>query len=186
MKKTPVVTVVAIGIGAALFFVLGRFVAIPSPVPNTNISIQYGLLGFMAGLFGPVAGLLIAFIGHALIDFSYGWGVWWSWVIASGVAGVIMGLAATKLALADEPFNGKKALRFNIFQVIAHLVAWGVVAPVLDIVIYSEPLEKLFAQGLVAGIGNIVTTAIVGTLLCYAYSAARPKAGSLKKEDEEE
>ena len=28
-------TFVAIGIGAALFFVLGRFVAIPSPVPNT-------------------------------------------------------------------------------------------------------------------------------------------------------
>ena len=43
-KKSPVVTIVAIGIGAALFFVLGRFVAIPSPVPNTNISIQYGLL----------------------------------------------------------------------------------------------------------------------------------------------
>lgn len=34
-------TFVAIGIGAALFFVLGRFVAIPSPVPNTNISLQY-------------------------------------------------------------------------------------------------------------------------------------------------
>lgn len=32
--------VVAVGIGAALFFVLGRFVAIPSPVPNTNISLQ--------------------------------------------------------------------------------------------------------------------------------------------------
>ena len=90
-KKSPVVTIVAIGIGAALFFVLGRFVAIPSPVPNTNISIQYGLLAFMATLFGPLAGLLIAFIGHALIDFSYGWGIWWSWVIASGVAGLIMG-----------------------------------------------------------------------------------------------
>ena len=108
MKKSPVILVVAIGIGAALFFVLGRFVAIPSPVPNTNISLQYGLLGFMAGLFGPIAGLLIAFIGHALIDFSYGWGIWWSWVIASGVAGLVMGLAAKKLALSTEPFDGKK------------------------------------------------------------------------------
>ncbi|WP_414601265.1 ECF transporter S component, partial [Gemmiger sp.] len=36
-------TVVAVGIGAALFFVLGRFVAIPSPVPNTNISLQYAV-----------------------------------------------------------------------------------------------------------------------------------------------
>ena len=96
-KKSPVVTIVAIGIGAALFFVLGRFVAIPSPVPNTTISIQYGLLAFMAALFGPVAGILIAFIGHALIDFSYGWGIWWSWVIASGVAGLVMGLGAKKI-----------------------------------------------------------------------------------------
>ena len=71
-KRSPIVTVVAIGIGAALFFVLGRFVAIPSPVPNTNIAAQYGLLAFMAALFGPLAGMLIGLIGHALIDFSWG------------------------------------------------------------------------------------------------------------------
>ena len=183
MKKSPVVKVVAIGIGAALFFVLGRFVAIPSPVPNTNISMQYGLLAFMAGLFGPIAGLLIAFIGHALIDFSYGWGVWWSWVIASGVAGFIMGLAAKKLALDKGEFGKKDIIRFNVTQIVAHLLAWGVIAPVLDIVIYSEPLEKLFAQGLVAGISNIVTTAIVGTLLCILYARTKPKSGSLKKEN---
>ena len=40
-------TFVAIGIGAALFFVLGRFVAIPSPVPNTNISLQYAVLALL-------------------------------------------------------------------------------------------------------------------------------------------
>ena len=56
--------VVAIGIGAALFFVLGRFVAIPSPVPNTNISLQYAVLALLAAMYGPVAGGLIGFIGH--------------------------------------------------------------------------------------------------------------------------
>lgn len=71
-KKNPVVLVVAIGIGAALFFVLGRFVSIPSPIPNTSISIQYGLLAFMAAVFGPVAGALIGFIGHFLVDLSAG------------------------------------------------------------------------------------------------------------------
>ena len=181
-KKSPVVTIVAIGIGAALFFVLGRFVAIPSPVPNTTISIQYGLLAFMAALFGPVAGILIAFIGHALIDFSYGWGIWWSWVIASGVAGLVMGLGAKKINV-EKSFGTKEIVTFNITQVIAHLIAWGIVAPVLDILIYSEPANKVFLQGLVGGLANIVTTAIVGTLLCIAYAAAKPKAGSLKKEN---
>ena len=65
-------TFVAIGIGAALFFVLGRFVAIPSPVPNTNISLQYAVLALLAAMYGPVAGGLIGFIGHALIDLSWG------------------------------------------------------------------------------------------------------------------
>ena len=65
-------TFVAVGIGAALFFVLGRFVAIPSPVPNTNISLQYAVLALLAAMYGPVAGGLIGFIGHALIDLSWG------------------------------------------------------------------------------------------------------------------
>ena len=181
-KKSPITVFVAIGIGAALFFVLGRFVAIPSPVPNTNISLQYGLLAFMAALFGPLAGAVIAFIGHALIDFSYGWGVWWSWVIASAVAGLIMGVLTKKISL-EKSFGKKQIITFNVSQVIAHLVAWVVVAPVLDILIYAEPANKVFVQGLVGGLANIVTTAIVGTLLAVAYNAAKPKAGSLRKEN---
>lgn len=98
MKKFSVKSIVAIGIGAALFFVLGRFVAIPSPVPNTNISVQYGLLAFLAVVYGPVVGGLVGLIGHALIDFSYGWGIWWSWVIASAVFGVLVGFATKVLS----------------------------------------------------------------------------------------
>ncbi len=185
MKKSPVRTIVAIGIGAALFFVLGRFVAIPSPVPNTNICIQYGLLAFMAAIFGPVAGALIGLIGHALIDFSYGWGIWWSWVIASACFGGLMGIVAKRFRLADGIFEKKDILTFNIFQIIGHVIAWGVIAPVLDIVMYAEPANKVFIQGLVGGLVNIVTTAIVGTLLCVAYAAAKPKQGSLEEEKDD-
>ena len=182
MKKFSVKTIVAIGIGAALFFVLGRFVAIPSPVPNTTICVQYGLLAFMSVVFGPVAGALIGFIGHALIDFSYGWGVWWSWVIASGVFGLLVGFATKALKLEEGEIGKKGLIKFNIIQLVSHIICWGGVAPVLDILIYSEPLDKLFAQGLFSGISNSVTTAIVGSLLCIAYAATQTKAGSLTKE----
>ena len=40
-----------------------------------------------------------------------------------------------------------------------------------------------FLQGLVGGVANIVTTAIIGTLLCIAYAATKPKTGSLKEEE---
>lgn len=98
------------------------------------------------------------------------------------MVGAIIGLMTMKLDLSDG-FDKKKMIKFNIAQIVAHLVAWAVVAPVLDIVIYSEPVEKLFAQGLMASIANIITTGVVGTLLLFAYSKTLVKKGSLSKED---
>ena len=182
MKKFSVKTIVAIGIGAALFFVLGKFVAIPSPVPNTSITTQYGLLAFMAVVFGPIAGALIGFIGHMLIDFAAGWGIWWSWVIASGVFGLLVGLGAKAVKLEECELGKKGLIKFNIVQVVSHLICWMAVAPVLDVYMMGEPWDKLISQGLMAGLGNAVTTAIVGSLLCVAYAATKTKAGSLSKE----
>ena len=180
MKKLSVKTVVAIGIGAALFFVLGK-ISIPTPVPNTYISLQYAIQAVFATLFGPVAGLLIGFIGHTLID-ATSYGPWWSWIIASAFVGLVIGLVTMKLDI-NEGFDSKKIVQFNVAQVIAHLLAWGLVAPVLDILIYSEPIEKLFAQGLMASVANIITTGIVGSLLLVAYAKTVVKKGSLNKEN---
>ena len=182
MKKFSVKTIVAIGIGAALFFVLGRFVAIPSPIPNTNIATQYGLLAFMAAVYGPIAGALIGFIGHTLIDFAAGWGIWWSWVIASAVFGLLMGVSTKALKLEEGEIGKKGLIKFNIVQFVSHLISWMLVAPVLDVYMMGEPWDKLISQGLMAGLGNAVTTAIVGSLLCVAYAATKTKAGSLSKE----
>ena len=180
--KLSVKTIVAIGIGAALFFVCGRFISIPSPVPNTTSTIQYGILAFMAALFGPAAGVLIGLIGHALIDFSYGWGIWWSWVIASGVFGLLVGFLTMKLGLEDGVFARRELIRFNGSQIVSHCLCWGLLAPALDIWMYQEPANKVFLQGLISGVSNCVTTAIIGSALCLAYAASRPKKGSLKKE----
>ena len=179
MQKLSVKTVVAIGIGAAMFFVLGK-VSIPTPVPNTYISLQYAIQAVFATLFGPIAGLVIGFIGPTLID-ATAYGPWWSWIIASAFAGLVIGLITMKMNLADG-FGKKQIIHFNIAQIIAHLLAWGAVAPTLDIVIYAEPIDKLFAQGLTAGITNMITTGVVGTLLLAAYAKTIVKKGSLNKE----
>ena len=175
MKNLNIKTVVAVGIGAALFFVLGRFVAIPSPVPNTNISLQYAVLGLLAGA-------LIGFIGHALIDLSWGGIPWWSWVIASAFTGVVVGLFAKKLNVQEGDFNKRKVATFAIANVAAHAIAWIVVAPVLDILIYAEPAKKVFAQGAFAAVSNIITAVVVGGLLILAYTKTIAKKGSLDKE----
>ena len=173
--------IVATGLGAALFMVLFKFVAIPSPIPNTSIQIAYSVAAFFGALFGPICSGLIAFVGHALNDATSGWGVWWSWVIASGVSGVIMGLAYYRIDFA-KGFGKKEIITFNVLQVIANAVAWILVAPVLDIVIYAEPANLVFAQGVLAAISNALTTGVVGTLLLVAYSKRSVKDASLDQE----
>ena len=48
--------------------------------------------------------------------------------------------------------------------------------------IYSEPANKVFTQGIIAVILNVLSMAIFGTLLLSTYAATRVKKGSLKKE----
>ena len=182
MQKMSIKTVVAIGIGSALFFVLGRFVAIPSGIPNTNISLQYAILALFAVLYGPVAGGLIGFIGHTLIDLSWGGSPWWSWVIASAVVGVIIGLVSKRITLSDGTFAKKEIVAYVVTTLIAMVLCWIGVAPVLDILIYAEPANKVFAQGAMACVANFLTTAIVGGLLMLAYTKTIAKSGSLKKD----
>lgn len=175
-------TIVAIGIGAALFMLLFMYVKIPSPIPETSFQTAYGLSSFFATLFGPIAGALISFIGHALSDAVQYGSPWWSWVIASGISGFIFGFAFKRTKVEEGEFKAKDILTFNIIQVIGNLVAWIIVAPVLDILIYQEPVNLVFTQGLTAAIMNIISAGVFGTLLLVAYAATRTKKGSLSKE----
>lgn len=174
-------TLVGTALGAALFTVLMMYVKIPTGLPSTEIQTCYGVGGFFAAMFGPIAGFLMAFIGHFISD-SLSYGAWWSWIIASGVCCFIIGLVYPKLHVEDGVLSGKDILVYNITQVLANVFAWIVVAPVLDIVIYSEPVELVFTQGLVACLSNAVSAGVIGSLLLFLYSKTRAKKGSLTKE----
>jgi energy-coupling factor transport system substrate-specific component len=181
-KFISVKTVVATGIGAALFFVLMRFVAIPAGfAPNINIQLAPAILVTFAAIFGPAAGLFIGFIGHALVDLTWG-GVWWSWVIADGAFGLLNGLFWRVHKIEEGDFGVRKAVVFNVIQILANVVAWIGVAPALDILIYQEPAGKVYLQGVTAAVTNSVVVLILGTILALGYSKTRTKAGSLKQE----
>lgn len=68
---------------------------------------------------------------------------WWSWVLATGILGWIIGLAYKRLDLKNGIFGLKQIILFNIVQIIANILAWIVVAPIGDIIIYSEPANKV-------------------------------------------
>lgn len=180
-KKSSITTLVAVGIGAAVFFILGRFLSIPTGVPNTSFETTYPFLALMSVIFGPIAGMLIGLIGHAIKDLLT-FGLWWSWVLASGVTGFGYGLISKRLRVHAGEFTKKDILVFNIGQVTTNVVAWAVVAPVLDILIYSEPANKVFFQGFVSAGMNSIAVGVLGTLLITAYTKTQTKSGSLTKE----
>ena len=187
-------TIVATGLGAALFIVLFMYVKIPTGIPETDIKTAYGVGAFFSALFGPVAGLLIGLIGHGLAGLliglighglsdaiQYG-SPWWSWVVASGLTCFITGLVYPKLKVDEGEFKGKDILRFNIYQIIANVISWVIVAPILDIVVYAEPANLVFTQGIVAAISNAISAGVIGTILLALYSKTRSKKGSLSKD----
>lgn len=181
-KGLSVKSVVAIGIGAAIYVILARFTSIPTGIPNTNIEIVYPFLALLATIYGPVVGFSVGFIGHALGDFLMYGQTWWSWVLATAVLGLIIGLYGMRLDLDNGVFTVKQMVGFNVVQIIANVISWLVIAPVGDILIYSEPQNKVFLQGATATITNSLAILILGTILLKAYAATKVKKGSLCKD----
>lgn len=182
-SKFGIKEVVAIGIGTALFVALTE-VQIPLGfIPNTALQPRAALMAFLAAVFGPVVGGIVGLLGHALGDALFYGSVWWSWVFPEMVAGVAIGLFAKKFAIKDGGFAVKEIILFNIVQIIANGLAWILVAPVLDIVIYAEPAGKVFAQGAWEFLGNIIIVGILGTLIAVGYSKIGGKTSSLSRED---
>lgn len=179
-SKAVIRQVVAIGIGAAIFVALTT-VQIPI-IPNTAIQVRAAVLAFFAAVFGPIAGLAIGLIGHALGDAIFYGGVWWSWVIPDGIFGLLVGLLYKSYRIEKGGFGIKQILIFNAVQIVANAVAWILIAPVLDILIYKEPTDKVFLQGVVAFVTNAVTVAVLGTLLAWGYSKIKTKSSSLRAE----
>ena len=121
-KLLSIKTIVAIGIGSAVFMILGRFASIPTGIPSTEIQTAYAFLALMALIYGPLAGVLIGFIGHTLKDLTYGT-PWFSWIIASAIVGLIIGLVWNKININEGELSKKKIIGFNICQVIANVAA---------------------------------------------------------------
>lgn len=181
MKNNTIRSVVATGIGASLFVIIGMFISIPL-FSNTSIQLQYAVQALFAVLFGPGVGFFVGFIGHALKDFIQFGSPWWSWVISSGLVGLFIGLASKRFKVDKGLFATKDMVTFNIVQILANLLAWGVISPLGDILIYSEPANKVFIQGLIATLANAITIGIGGTLLILIYAKTRTQSNSLSKD----
>ncbi|MGJ8514826.1 ECF-type riboflavin transporter substrate-binding protein [Carnimonas bestiolae] len=180
-RPLSVTDVVAIGIGTAIFYILMRFVMVPSPLPNTSIALCYPFLALLGVAFGPVVAGLAGLCGHCLNDLTLYGSVWISWVLVSGVVGALFGLLQRPLAIADGRFSKPKLLLFSLAALVINVLSWGALAPLLDQLIYAEPAARVFTQGVLSALVNSLTTVIVGVPLLTSWAASFVPRGTLVK-----
>jgi energy-coupling factor transport system substrate-specific component len=171
--KTSIVSwrvLIASVIGTALVFVFMRYVSVPSGIPSTNLNIAIVIVTIIATIFGPVAGFIAAFAGHALTDLASGYGIWWTWVAADGIYGLLIGVFQHRYKIEAGNFGLREAFVFNLIQFLSNFVAWMLLAPTLDIVFYQEAANKVYLQGFIAALLNGIVILILGTILISCYS----------------
>lgn len=183
-KKFGIKEVVAMGIGTALFVVLTNVQIPVFVVPNTFLQPRMAVLAFLSAIFGSIVGAVIGLAGHALGDAIFYGSVWWSWVFPDAIVGLVIGLFVKKYGVMNGEFvKVKNIVLFNVVQVVSNALAWILVAPVLDIIIYKEPANKVFLQGVSAFVLNIIIIGILGTILLTVYSKIVGKSSDLKVEE---
>lgn len=182
-KPMSTKTVVAVGIGAALYAALST-IAIPIG-PNTSFRLAIILLPIFGAFFGPTAGFLVGFIGHALND-AFLWGnVWWSWVFMSAMLGFFGGFV--RMDRRFDPLSGM-CNKFNILSMYLWTAVGTFVGSVMayfgDVYLYGEPAEKLFIQITLANISNLVVIFVVGIPAVALIAKSRSKSKGLVKEED--
>ncbi|MEZ8481405.1 ECF transporter S component [Vibrio splendidus] len=173
-------TVVVIAIGAALYGI-GGLPMFGIPVfANTTLKPAMAVLALFSVLFGPIVGFLVGFIGHWVTDLFAGWGVWLTWVLGSGIVGMVIGLfpMMTKNRLQQGELPMKDFVLFVILALAGNVVGYGCSA-FLDTILYAEPFTKVFTQLSIIAAGNTVLIAVVGFLILKSVAKRNKQSRNL-------
>ncbi|MGF1793127.1 ECF-type riboflavin transporter substrate-binding protein [Photobacterium profundum] len=177
-------TVVLIAIGAALYGI-GGLPMFGIPVfANTTLKPAMAVLALFSVLFGPLVGFLVGFIGHWVTDMFAGWGVWLTWVLGSGLVGLIIGFypKITRGRLEMGEFTKFDFSLFVFLAFLGNVIGYGCSA-YLDSVLYAEPFTKVMAQLTIIAAGNTLLIAIVGHYILTSMAKRKQQSYNLKEAD---
>lgn len=158
---------IGITLGAIfLFYLLGRYAKITTGLDITYIFLQYPLLCILSIIYGPVVGVIVGVVGHILIDLANSSFVWFSWVTGTGFVGASLGLIAKRWKLKGLPKDDKKQytkirLQYALIILGLNIIAFFVLAPILEVIIYKATIKDAFSRGLFIAFSNGLTSAIV-------------------------
>ena len=183
MKKNSfgIQELAAAAVGTALFAALTK-AKITIGIPDVFIQPRMAVLAFFAAVFGPVTGSIVGLAGHALGDALFYKTVIWSWAVPEVIVGALIGFFAVSFEVREGRFIKSRILLFNAVQIIANILAWLILAPILDILIYKEAAGHAFLQGFWACLLNSGVILVLGTLLLAGFGKMAEKVPMAKKD----
>jgi energy-coupling factor transport system substrate-specific component len=184
MKKLSVKSVVIIAIGAALYGIGGLPIFGVPIFAETTLKPAMAILAIFAALYGPVVGFLVGFLGHWITDLFAGWGVWMTWVLGSGIVGIVIGLfpMITKDRIEEGVFASKEIVYFILLAFVGNFVGYSISA-FLDFVLYAEPASKVIAQQLIISSTNTVLIAVIGSIVLLLIAKRKRQGSDLSEEE---
>lgn len=155
-------------LGLALFYVLVTYFDHTIDWYHINLSFSNVWLVFVAALLGPIGAGVVAFFGQILGGVTTGT-IWWTWVISEGLYGLLLGLIVQRLLVRETTVTWRKLVIFNIWQSIANILVWLIVAPFGDHWIYGLHMHIALQRGIGNTIGYVLMTFVIGSLMLVLY-----------------
>lgn len=174
MKHNVIASHKVIGtiISIIVFIILFKYLAVQIGDTTENATLAPAWLSLVTAIFGPISGAVTAFIGHATSDAlvnSTTATVWWTWTIADSLFGLFIGLITRRLAIFIGELTTRKLVLFNIWQLLANIVVWLIIAPLGDHWVYNLSLVESMKEGALIVLVNTLAIAIIGTMLFKIY-----------------
>jgi energy-coupling factor transport system substrate-specific component len=174
-------TVVGVALGAALFGVLMRYASFPV-FANTYITAAMIVPVIIGGLFGPVPAFIACMVGNMISDVLWG-GFWLDWSIGNGVLGFLVGTLPLYGAFIDKGiFEIKHMVIFALIAVFGNILAFGIITPILTVLLYGGELSITLIQSTVASVANIAVLIVVGIPLLKYLASRNLRTSNLSRE----
>lgn len=132
---------------------------------GVEINFFYILLAIVAGLAGSLFAAVVG-VSTIIIDLLLGTTEQWIAIaISVGILGYVFGLGIRRKSFLSGTFSRHDALRFNVIQVVANVIIFGLILPTLEVFFYQASTAVVFINGWIFSMINSILIAIFATAL---------------------